>query len=98
MDVRSDERREPADDDDTFFLVVLRSWVVVKVDGSDRIGHHAYDPAGSASTIRADGDGPGAWQPACIICSAIPVVASQPEKQPEPIPSPKLPTTKWNNS
>ena len=33
--------------------------MVAKVDGSDRIGHHVYDPAGSASTIRTDGDGPG---------------------------------------
>ena len=35
----------------------LRS--VAKVDGSDRISHHVYDPAGAASTIRTDGDGPG---------------------------------------
>ena len=33
--------------------------LIAKVDGSDRIGHHIYDPAGSASTIRTDGDGPG---------------------------------------
>ena len=33
--------------------------LVAKVDGSDRIGHHVYDPAGAASTIRTDGDGPG---------------------------------------
>ena len=33
--------------------------LMAKVDGSDRIGHHAYDPAGAASTIRTDGDGPG---------------------------------------
>ena len=33
--------------------------LIAKVDGSDRIGHHVYDPAGSASTIRTDGDGPG---------------------------------------
>ena len=33
--------------------------LMAKVDGSDRIGHHVYDPAGSASTIRTDGDGPG---------------------------------------
>ena len=33
--------------------------LVAKVDDSDRIGHHVYDPAGAASTIRTDGDGPG---------------------------------------
>ena len=33
--------------------------LVAKVDGSDRIGHHVYDPTGAASTIRTDGDGPG---------------------------------------
>ena len=33
--------------------------LVAKVDGSDRIGHHVYDPSGAASTIRTDGDGPG---------------------------------------
>ena len=33
--------------------------LLAKVDGSDRTGHHAYDPAGSASTIRTDGDVPG---------------------------------------
>ena len=33
--------------------------LVAQVDGSDIIGHHVYDPAGSASTIRTDGDGPG---------------------------------------
>ena len=32
---------------------------MAKVDDSDRIGHHVYDPAGAASTIRTDGDGPG---------------------------------------
>ena len=33
--------------------------LIAKVDDSDRIGHHVYDPAGSASTIRtADGGGP----------------------------------------
>ena len=33
--------------------------LLAKVDGSDRIGHHVYDPAGAAPTIRADDDGPG---------------------------------------
>ena len=31
---------------------------MAKVDGSDRIGHHVYEPAGVASTIRTDSDGP----------------------------------------
>ena len=34
--------------------------LVAKVDDSDRTGHHVYDPAGAAPTIRTDdGDGPG---------------------------------------
>ena len=33
--------------------------LLAKVDGSNKIGHHVYDPAGAASTIRTDGDGPG---------------------------------------
>ena len=33
--------------------------LLAKVDGSDRIGHHAYDPRGACCTIRTDGDGPG---------------------------------------
>ena len=33
--------------------------LVAAAGGSDRISHHVYDPAGAASTIRTDGDGPG---------------------------------------
>ena len=33
--------------------------MIAKVGDSGRIGHHAYDPVGSASTIRTDGDNPG---------------------------------------
>ena len=40
--------------------------LVAKADDSDRTGHHIYDPAGSASTIRTDGDGPGLATGLCM--------------------------------
>jgi len=40
--------------------------LVAKAGGSGRIGHHVYDPAGSASTIRTDGDGPGLAAGLCM--------------------------------
>ena len=40
--------------------------LIAKVDDSDRISHHVCDPAGSASTVRTDGDGPGLATGLCM--------------------------------
>ena len=70
--------------------------LIAKVGDSDRIGHYVYGPAGSASTIRTDGDGPGLATDLYMFGDICRRLSAKEAARTTPSPQPF--TTIWNNS